>query len=383
MRREEFDEGFPGDLVPLADGWSFIPAPLPPAVKPSWAIHRADERARGALGEFIGRARSLQNDILVIRPLQTREAVESNKIENTITKAADILLQEAGESPTDPERAKDNLEVIRYRTTLSLGASEVERGRGLTLHLLQSLHEQLLRGTRGEHRSPGAFRRENVLIGRERDTFKTARFVPPPWEQVRSLMEAFAEFVGRDPEYSPLISASLAHYQIEAIHPFLDGNGRLGRLLIPMYLLSKRVLDRPIIYLSAYFEANRDEYIERLKSVSTRGDWESWILFFLGAVEDQAIDSLSRVGLVTSLHEKYRELARTQGRTKATLPAIDLLMEAVIVTAQEVSDYARCSYNTGKAAIEDLARLGIVSPLAKSWPQRWWAKELVDRVYQS
>lgn len=381
MRFQDFSPDAPGQLVPLEDGCSFIPATIPPALPASWELHSLDERARGALGELAGSARNIQNEVLITRPLLTREAVESNKIENTITRAEDVLLQQAGEAPADPERAKDIGEVIRYQSTLAIGAAELERGRPLSLHLLRSLHLELLKGTRGEHRKPGEFRTENVLIGRHGDSYASARFVPPTWEHVPSLMEQFEAFIAAAPAYSPLISAAIMHYQFESIHAFLDGNGRLGRLLIPLYLISHDVVDRPIIYLSPYFERYRDDYIGLMKRVSTEAAWADWIHFFLMAVESQARDSLRRVGAITEMQERYRVAARRSGTTKATLPAVDLIMERVVVSAQDVQEYARVAYNTAKSALLDLVNLGVVEQVPDSVPQRWWARELLDVAY--
>ena len=383
LLKTEFSVHAPGELVALGDGWSFLPDNLPPELSPSWELHRLDERARGALGEFIGLARTIDNDLLITNPLITREAVESNKIENTITKARDVLLQEAGESPADPEAARDVREVLQYRHTVALGAYELTRGRPLSLHLIQSLHQELLKGTRGANKNPGRFRKEPVLIGTKTDTYATARFVPAPWEQVPALMDRLVEFASGEGSYSPLISAALLHYQLESIHPFEDGNGRLGRLLIPLYLLSRGVVDRPIIYLSAYFEATRAEYIQRLKAVSTGGDWHGWVGYFLRAVEAQATDSLRRAKLVSQLYESYRAKARANARTKATLAAVDVVMEKVIVSAQDVVAYASCSLNTAKAAMENLQEGGIVSAVPRSWPARWGSQELLDRLYES
>lgn len=383
MLQDDFSPASPGELVPVEDGWAFIPAPLPPSLAASWAIHTADERARGALGELVGQARKMQSDVLITRPLLTREAVESNKIENTITRASDVLLQEAGQVPGDLESFKDNVEVLRYQATVNLGADEVVAGRPLSVHLIRSLHEELLRGTRGAHRNPGSFRQQEVLIGREGDSFATARFVPPPWEHVAPLMDQLAAFIAGEPVYSPLISLALMHYQLETVHPFLDGNGRIGRLLMPLYLLAHGVMDRPLLYLSPFLEERRDEYIGRMKRVSTHGEWDAWVLFVLTAVQNQAEDALRRVSVIVDLHDRYREAARLGGTTKASLLAVDFAMEKVIITAQDLCEYAHCSYNTARSAIDNLVTMGVLEQLPASHPQRWWAKELIDSVYQT
>lgn len=383
MLTSEFSAAAPGTLHPIEDGWAYLPHPLPPRLDASWELHSLDEKARGALGEFMGQARAVDNDLLILNPLAVREAVESNKIENTITRARDVLLQGAGERMSDAASASDVVEVLQYRHTLDVGAFEIARGRPLSVHLVRTLHEELLRGTRGANKSPGVFRTEPVLIGKEHDTYVTARFVPAPWEQVPALMDDLLSFAEQPARYSPLISAALLHYQIETIHPFLDGNGRLGRLLIPLYLMSKAVVDRPIVYLSPYFERHRDEYIHRLKRVSTEGAWSEWVAFFLRAVETQAVDSLRRVRTVAAIEDSYRTRARAAAKTKATLPAVDVVMEKVVVSASEVAEYANVSLNTAKAAIANLVELGVLTVVPRSWPVRWLAPELIERVYES
>ena len=175
----------------------------------------------------------------------------------------------------------------------------------------------------------------------------------------------------------------MLHYQFETIHPFEDGNGRIGRLLIPLYLMAHNVIDRPVLYLSPYFERRRDDYVDYLKRISTHGDWETWLLFFVDAVEQQAQDSLQRVLTVERLRQTYRDRAISSATTKATVPAVDVLMEKVVFSVEDVRAYAGCSYNTAKAAIANIVELGILQPLPNMFPQRWMAHELVDLVYQS
>ncbi|MCC6419441.1 MAG: Fic family protein, partial [Gemmataceae bacterium] len=176
--------------------------------------------------------------------------------------------------------------------------------------------------------------------------------------------------------------AGIAHYQFEAIHPFEDGNGRLGRLLIPIQLISRGLIDAPLVNLSPYLERRRDTYLELLKRVSTRGDWQQWLMFFLRAVHAQADDARSRTRALIALHEKYRNLVRSGSRSQAPLVAVDLLMEQVFVSARDVAAYASCEYNTARAALTTMTGMGIVAPLEGTYPQLWYAREVLEEVYQ-
>lgn len=381
MRREEFRADCPGELVQISDGWAFVPEGLPPTVELSWELASSLDRATQSLARLDGQASLIQNRALVMRPLETREAVESARLEGTHTHIAGVLLQQAAGPSGDPIEASNNQEVINYLCASARGETWLGEGRPVTVHLIRSLHEMLLRGTRGEQRRPGEFRLGQVLIGAQGDTPATARFVPPPPEQVPPLVDGLVEFMGHGDPFPPLIAAGIAHYQFEAIHPFEDGNGRLGRLLIPLHLLGNGGVGRPLVYLSPFFERRRDEYLRLLKAVSTNGAWLAWLSFFLEAVRVQADDARERVTRITALRETYRERAQAL-RSKVPTVAIDLVMDRIVVTAPDLAQYARCAYKTAVSALDALRQLGIVAPLRQGHPQRWWAKELVERVYE-
>jgi Fic family protein len=292
-----------------------------------------------------------------------------------------VLFQESALSPADPEEVKNNLEVLNYLSASFSGERWLADGRPFGLHLIHSLHVALLKGTRGENRHPGQFRPDQVVIGAPGDTPEDARFVPPPPEHVQPAIEDVLDYIGESYPHPPLIAAAVTHYQFETIHPFQDGNGRLGRLLIPLQLIQSNAITQPLIYLSPYFEARRDEYLARLKNVSTKGDWESWVLFFLDAVTVQAEDARSRVQRILALHDRYRQLAATK-RSKGPTYAVDAVMEKVIVTARQVAQYANCDFTTAQSALAALEELGIVVKVEPSYPQRWIAQELMREVYE-
>lgn len=234
VRKEEFQANAPGHLVSIGeDEYSFVPDDLPPSLASSWRLLNLNERANRALGELVGQARLVANETLVVGPLLTREAVDSNRIEGTYTLVEDVLLQRATGPARDEERAASNTEVLRYMETLDAATAMIRDSQPVSAFLLRTMHENLLRGTRGEQKSPGRFRTRLVGIGREGQDAKTAAFVPPPPERVPAAIDNLVTFLEGEPEYGHLIAMAIAHYQFETIHPFEDGNGRAGSLADP------------------------------------------------------------------------------------------------------------------------------------------------------
>jgi len=221
-----------------------------------------------------------------------------------------------------------------------------------------------------------------VLIGSAGDTPETARFVPPPPEHVQPAVENLLQFLSDQSFFPPVIAAGITHYQFETIHPFEDGSGRLGRLLIALQLMRSGSVSHPLIYLSSYFEPRRDEYLRLLKAVSTHGAWIDWLMFFLNAVQAQADDARTRVERILGLHSEYKSKASTAGRSRVPAVVVDLVMENLFLTVGEVASKINCDYNTAKSALETLTRLGIVEPVEDTYPQRWWTQDLVRKVYE-
>jgi Fic family protein len=380
VKRREFRAESPGQLVSIADGLAFVPDFLPPKLHVDWDLANRLNLAVASLAKLDGQASLIQNKILITRPLLTREAIESARLEGTHTLVASVLLQEAGGNPSDPAEARNNREVLNYLTASDVGERWLREGRPLNLVAIRGLHDMLLSGTRGEGSQPGQFRQNQVVIGAQGDDTSAARFVPPPPEQVQPAMDDLMAFLVKGSPYPPLITAGIAHYQFETIHPFEDGNGRLGRLLIPLQLMSIGAISQPLVYLSPYFEGRRDEYLRLLKNVSTDGNWHAWLNFFLDAVHSETEDARARVERVLALHEEYRERAQTL-RSKVPLTAVGLVMERVVVTVRQVARYVNCSYPTASSALTALGGLGIIEPVADTHPQQWIARELIESVY--
>lgn len=382
MRCEDFTPEAPGELVQISDGWAFVPAPLPPDILPAWGILHAVEHARGALSELVGLARRIQNLNLVLGPLTRREAVLSSRIEGTHTEIEEVLRAQA-EPDRDVAEDSDLFEVLNYLRALTRGQDWVDDGRPVNLTFIRGLHEVLLEGVRGQDKHPGAFRTRQVYIGDHVRGLRDARFVPPPPEQVPPLIDNLVQTLNIPSPYGPLIDSAIMHYQFEAIHPFEDGNGRIGRLLVPLYLQAVGVLDRPLLYLSPYFEAHRDDYLDHLLRVSTRGAWDRWIAFFLDAVRIASNDACLRVQRMLDLDARYRELVRGQ-RSRIIWPALDYVMTNVYVTVGALAVYTKSTYPTARTAIAILEAIGILAPSGRMHgAQEWVAGALLDQVYRS
>lgn len=383
MRREEFESDLAGTLVPIPGGVAFLPAPLPPGFEPTWALGSALEGAMQALASVAGISVLLPNRELLIRPLLTREAVESNRLEGTQTRIEEVLLEQAAGPPPDPGRAARQLEVQRYLDATALGGEWVGDGRELTSFAFRALHERLISGTRGHDRRPGQFRAVQVLIGARGESPLEARFVPPPPEHVPLLVENLIEFMEAPPfSFPALITAAIAHYQFEAIHPFQDGNGRLGRLLIPLYLMRRGVIDAPLVNLSPFFERQRPDYLRLLKRVSTHGDWRLWTEFFLAAVRSQAQDAATRAATILELAQRYSDLALYQSRSRVARIAIDYLLAEVYVSASGLAGHAGCTYRAARMALDFLVQHDVLRQVPGTYPQLWVAHELLDLVYR-
>ncbi|MBI2766941.1 MAG: Fic family protein [Chloroflexi bacterium] len=382
MRREQFQDGATGELARIGEGWAFVPAPLPPELAFSRELLLAVEAARGAIGELVGQARLIANADLIVHALGRREAVLSSRIEGTQTEIAEVLLHEATVGRPEDEDS-DLHEVLNYVATLNVALEWHGDGRDLDLSLIKELHQRLMLGVRGRDRSPGLTRQRLVYIGSAGQGIAEARFVPPPPEQVGPLLEDLVRFLQGPAMYGPLIDSALAHYQFEAIHPFQDGNGRLGRLLIPLHLQRAGVLDRPLLYLAAYLEKRRDEYVERLLRVSTDGDWTGWVLFFLRGLEASARDAIERVRRVMEIEARYRSLVAAAAKSPMPLRMLGLVMQRLFVSVGDVMERTGTTAPTARAAIDVYVAQGILKPYRRIRGRQYWlATELLERVYE-
>lgn len=322
MRAEDFTSEMPGNLVIIDESGNvaFEPNPLPPIIEWNSALVRQIEQAAGALRLLDGRAKGLENPYVLIQPLLSKEAVASNRIEGTTATMGDVLRFEAGDHVNAD---KDEIqEVINYLHALRFGLNRHEE-RPLTWSYFNEIHSLLLQSVRGAERRPGSIREIQVALGVPvnslQDRLARAQFVPPPPTALPGLLESFEQWIGSEDGNPALVRVALMHYQFETIHPYEDGNGRLGRLLITLLLREWGLLDQPVLYLSEYLEKHKREYINRMLAVSQQGAWNEWLSFFLTAVIDQANEAYRSTSLVLDLHSMW------QHRYKSGKPMAHLL----------------------------------------------------------
>lgn len=330
----------------------FVPPPLPDSIPYDDELASLLAEARGRLGELnVLGEKELPNARLFMRPYLRREAVLSSRIEGTIATLTDVYAEESGES--DAGRSRDASEVIAYVHALDQGISALEEGRKVDMELLKELHHTLLRDTRGRDKTPGKYRRTQVWLGGTGGP-RTATYVPPkPDGPMEEALEAFERYLQNPPKSHPLVQAALAHYQFEAIHPFVDGNGRIGRLMIILLLLERKTLREPLLYLSAFFEKNRQNYYEHLRHISETGEYHEWVHFFLEGVVTQSDDALKRGEAILTLRDRYTKELKARGARASVLEVLDFVFERPFLTIANATRATSVSFPTAQRAIEE------------------------------
>ena len=381
MNPERFRNSTDGRLIRVRQGetayWAFVPHPLPPDLSVDWEFARGLSKADRALSELAGVGRTMPNPHLLIGPFVRREAVLSSRIEGTQADITDLYAYEAGQ-PAPPE--SDVREVLNYVRALEYGLERLST-LPVSLRLIRELHERLMAGVRGEHATPGEFRRSQNWIGTPNCTLSEAQFVPPPVLRMHEALDAFEKYLHADDVYPPLVCLALVHYQFEAIHPFVDGNGRIGRLLISLLLVEWKLLPLPLLYLSAYFHRYRQDYYDLLMAVSERGDWRDWVLFFLHGVTDQARDAIVCAKQLQDLQTAWHERLM-QARTSALLVRLaDSLFASPVITIPEAQRLLGVTYRSAQRNIEKLVTAGILRPVGDvSYGKTYLAAEILDII---
>lgn len=339
---------------------AFIPHPLPPEppLRPTAQYQQLLERATLALGRLDSVTLLLPEPDLFLYAYVRREAVLSSQIEGTQSSLAQLLLFELEEAPGVP--LDDVVEVSNYVAALDHGLKRLQEGFPLSNRLIREMHAILLAQGRGSERSPGEFRRSQNWIGGTRPG--NAYFVPPPPEHVQDCMAALERFIhGEGNPYPVLIKAALAHVQFETIHPFLDGNGRIGRLLIAFVLHHDRLLSQPLLYLSLYFKQHRAEYYRLLDQVRTDGDWEAWLVFFLEGVEHTATNAVETAKRLLALFQKDEQnIQQSQRVASTTLRVFRVLCERPLATLNQICVHTGLSFPAAAKSMRTLENLDIV-----------------------
>ena len=343
---------------------AFVPPALPPT--PPLALTPADydlmERANRAIGRLDGLATILPNTPLFVYMYVRKEAVLSSQIEGTQSSLSDLLRHEIEGVPGLP--FDDVNEVSNYVSAMTHGLQRLKGGFPLSLRLLKEIHAVLLAHGRGSEKTPGEVRRTQNWIGGTRPS--DALFVPPPVDQLMACLGPFEKFLHDDPERTPLLlKAALAHAQFETIHPFLDGNGRLGRLLITFLLCAEGALSEPILYLSLYFKRHRETYYERLQRVRTHGEWEEWLRFFLDGVLTTSKEAVTTAKTLLSLFEEDRRRLQneTGRRAGSALQVHDVLQKHPILSIAKAAELSQLTEPTVSAVFSAMDQMGMIREL--------------------
>lgn len=312
-----------------------------------------------ALGRLDGSVLTLPNPDLFVMMYVRKEAVLSSQIEGTQSSLQDVLAAEA--KIFSPDRPKDVKEVINYVNAMRYGLKRLQE-LPVSTRLICEIHKRLLKGVRGSHCTPGKLRRSQNWIGPSGCTLNEATFVPPPHNEVPQALSDLERFLHRKDDIPLLIKVGLAHAQFETIHPFLDGNGRIGRLLITFLLVERKALQKPVLYLSHYFKRYRQEYYDRLQAIRDAGEWEEWLKFFLRGIADVSTQAWETARKILSLREKLRELITTQfGKAAGNgLKVLENLFERPIISVKEVQDIIKTSYPPANDLVQRLVEQGVL-----------------------
>jgi Fic family protein len=359
MDPNDFSSNSPGRILRTSRGyWTFIPTPLPPPINWSTTLISALGEAERNLGRLANLADTLSSPHILVSPFIRREAVLSSRIEGTRASLVDLYQYESAQS-SFLEHVPDVREVHNYVRAMDYG---LERAKTLpvSLRLIREIHGILMEGVRGDHLTPGEFRRSQNWIGPPGSTIGSATIVPPTVEEMHQALDDLEKFIHAPSDIPQLVRAGMIHYQFEAIHPFLDGNGRMGRLLVILLLIEWGLISQPLLYLSAYFESHRLDYYDRLLAVSQRGAWENWLLFFLRGISSQSLDSIDRIERLGQLRIVYWERLRSERTAERLLLTLDVLFERPILNIRQLEAALEVPYRTAQRYVQRLVEIGIL-----------------------
>lgn len=340
---------------------AFIPAPLPPSPPLDIDANMVKllAEAERSIGRLDGATRFIPDPDLFVAQYVRKEAVLSSQIEGTQSSLDDILVYEA--DPGSSRLPQDIKEVVNYVLAMKHGLQRLD-SLPLSLRLLREIHEVLLQAGRGAEKLPGEFRRSQNWIGPSNVPLSMASFVPPPPDDMWRSLDDLERFL-HDEELPVLIHCGLAHAQFETIHPFLDGNGRVGRLLITLLLCHRQVLEYPLLYLSYYFKLYRQEYYDRLTAIRTRGDWEGWLRFFLRGIALTADDAARTARQILQLRDSHRELVQTRGLGINGWKLLDHLYQAPIVNTKSTAQSLDVVPNTANKILRQFESIGLLDEI--------------------
>ncbi len=345
-----------GRRTPGRHGYvAYFPAPIPRSLELPSSTARLVGDAEAELGQLAAIGRLLPNPDLLLRPYLLREALSSTRIEGTQASMAEVLESDAAGGPPNA----DVEEVVNYAGAMGWGLERLDR-LPLSSRLLCEMHRRLMDGVRGRELAPGELRTSQNWIGAPGSTIETAQFVPPPPGELAKLLKDWERFAHEEPEMPLLVQNALLHSQFETIHPFLDGNGRLGRLLLVFFLVDRGRLGAPLLYLSAYVERHRQAYYDSLQAIRETGDPIPWIELFLTAVQTQAGDAVRRAQQIVELREQYRQAAAAIG-TVSAMALVELICENPVVTTKSIEGRLGISRPTALRLLRRMEAQGVLS----------------------
>lgn len=366
-----------GSLVQTVGGQrAFVPRHLPRTLNLSPGLVELLDRSSRSVATLSGVGETVQNPHLFIRPIIRREALLSSRIEGTVCSLSDVFSFEAshGRAPTEDVR-----EVINYVSAMELGLKLLE-DLPISLRFANELHRELMTGVRGQGKRPGHFRLEQVWIGAPSTSIGEARFVPPPPDRLMDLFADWENFANESLEMPLLVKCALMHYQIEAIHPYEDGNGRIGRLMIVLFLIANGMLCAPLLYLSAYFERDRQRYYDELFNVSATGDWERWLRYFLTGVLQESGDVLARVRRLRDIQERHLRAIQGGRGSSSALCLLDEFFANPFMTVRGASLVLDMSVAGARRVLNRLVEAGLLRLDDSAWPPLYVADDVLNAL---
>ena len=369
-----------GRYIAVPGARAFLPNPLPPVDLDLGPVQLVLDEASHLLGELNGTARKLANPHLVIKPLTNREALATSRMEGTVTSLDSLYLMQAGISPAS--RPTETRETLNYVRAFEAAIDELQT-LPVCSRLLKNAHRRLMAGLpdwRGGHVLPGEFKSLQNHIGRQGDPIEKARFVPCPPTHVNEIMSDLEKYINSElsERLPPLVVTALVHYQFETIHPFPDSNGRVGRLLIPLLLMSRKRLSQPLLYVSPLLEANKERYVDLLLAVSMEGKWLDWLQFFLETVALACREAIDLASSFDEMHRRYREEVSTKRASSLLLRLVESLFAAPVLTIPTVVSLLGISYPAARKHVERLREIGILRQLpGPSQPMAFFAPEIM------
>jgi Fic family protein len=368
-----------GRLVPAIKGQkAFVPHSLPPKLVWTGQLASVLSEADRSVGQLKGLGINLPNPHLLIQPFIRKEAQMSSQIEGTVATMAQLYLFEAGDRSV--EQVPDVREVFNYVQAIEEGM-QLNQQLPVCLRMIRQLHQTLMKDVRGENKRPGQFRKDQNWIGPVGCSIEQATYIPPPPDEMNRCLDEMEKFINKPVNELPvLVWLAMIHYQFEAIHPFNDGNGRIGRLLITLLMCAKEILDKPLLYFSAYFEKNRQEYYKRLLSVSTMGQWNEWILFFLKGIAEQSKDASEKAYQLMRLQQEYHQVVG-KSRSALQIKLVDSLFEQPAIKPTQTAKQFGVTYTAAKNNIDRLVQAGILKEITTSKRNKIYiAKKILEII---